>query len=172
MADGSRDDVKIPTGVRRCTLADLWLVCRELRPDEIEHTLALTQMETYDHEALALSLANLPGPKISLVDEADRAYLCGGAMEVSPGVFEGWMAGTMAGWAKHGMRITRVSRWFQDVLFFEHDAHRLQVTTLASRETACQWYAKGLRMTRESVKRGFGKRGEDCVEFARLRDDR
>ena len=77
MADGE-SRVVVPQGVRRCTLADLWLVCADMRPDEIEQTLAFGFADTYDHEALALSLANAPGPRIAISDEYGRAYLCGG----------------------------------------------------------------------------------------------
>ena len=172
MADGGEATVRVPRGVRRCTLADLWLVCRDMRPDEIEQTLAFNFMDAYDHEAVALSLANQPGPKITIADGAGHAYLCGGAMEVSPGVFHGWMVGTLEGWQQHGQYITRVSRWFMDHLFTHYGARRLQITALSSRTEACTWYQRGLRMTPEGVKRGYGKHGEDCVEFSRLRTDR
>lgn len=168
MADG---DTKVPAGIRKCTLADLWLVCSNMRPDEIEQTLALNFMDEYDHEAVALSIANQPGPKIAIADEDGRAYLCGGADEVSPGVFEGWMVGTMAGWEQHGRHITTVSLWFMERLFRDYGAHRLQVTALVNREQACRWYEHGLRMQADGVRRGFGKNGEDCIEFSRLRAD-
>ncbi len=170
MADGN-PRIEVPAGVRRCTLADLWLVCANMRSDEIEQTLAMNFMDKYDHEAVALSIANQPGPKISITDDDARAYLCGGADEVSPGVFHGWMVGTLAGWEQHGGHITKVSLWFMDTLFRDYGARRLQVTSLASRTDACRWYEKWLRMSPEGVKRGYGKNGEDCIEFSRLRTD-
>ena len=54
---------------------------------------------------------------------------------------------------------------------FEMGAHRLQIIALESRVGACHWYAKGLKMQREGVIRGYGRNGENAIMFGRLRDD-
>ncbi len=160
----------MPERTRECRLLDLLHVCRSMRPDEIEQTLAFGYRDDYDPEATSVALYQTPGPKVTIVGRDGMPILCGGAMELGPGVWQGWQAGTMAGWPQDWRLITRVTRWFMDRLF-ESGAHRVQTVALESRVKACQWYEKGLRMTAEGVTRGYGKGGENAVTFARLRTD-
>ena len=48
--------------MRPCRLLDLVHVCRNMRPDEIEQTLAFGYADAYDPDAVAASLFQSPGP--------------------------------------------------------------------------------------------------------------
>jgi len=160
----------MPARVRDCRLEDLQAVCADMREDEIEQTLALGVNDRYDASAAAASLWRSPGPKITILDTTGAPILCGGAMEVSTGVYEGWQVATKTAWDGNWRHITRVTRWFMARMFLL-GAHRMQINSLASRRGACQWYAKGLKMTFEGIRRGYGRCGEDIAEYARLRSD-
>ena len=64
-----------------------------------------------------------------------------------------------------------VLRWLADYVFAECGVRRLQVETLASREGACEWYERGLKMRPEGVKPSFGRNGESVACFSRLRGE-
>lgn len=159
-----------PERVRECRLLDLIHVCRNMRPDEVEQTLAFGYREQYDPEATAAALYSSPGPKVTIVGKDGMPILCGGAMEIGPGTMQGWQVATMDGWEQDWRLITRVTRWFMGEMFAS-GTRRLQIIALVSRVNACAWYKKGLKMTAEGVTRGYGRNGEDALTFARLRTD-
>ena len=156
--------------VRPATLVDLIHVCRHMRPDEVEQTLAFGYADAFDPDEAAVSLYRQPGPKLAVVDANGMPAAVGGAMEIGPGVFSGWMAGTTGGWEREWRSITKATRRFHDALL-TGAAHRIQLTALASRAAACLWYTKGLRMQSEGVRRAYGRSGEDAIEFSRVRGD-
>jgi hypothetical protein len=154
--------------VRPATLIDLIHVCRHMRPDEIEQTLAFGYADAYDPDDAAVSLYRQPGPKLAVLGRDGMPVMVGGAMEIGPGVYSGWTAGTMEGWQTEWRHITRVTRRFIEELL-AGPAHRVQLTALASRARACHWYTKGLKMQAEGVRRAYGRNGEDAIEFSRVR---
>lgn len=156
--------------VRTATLIDLIHVCRHMRPDEIEQSLAFGYSDAYDADAEAVSLYRQGGPKLTVVGRDGMPAAVGGAMEVGPGVYHAWAAGTIEGWEAEWASITKATRRLFDSLL-EGSAHRIQVVALASREKACHWYTKGLKMQPEGVRRAYGRNGEDAIEFSRVRGD-
>lgn len=156
--------------VRAATLIDLIHVCRNMRPDEIEQTLAFGYADAYDPDEAAVSLYRQPGPKLTVVGRDGMPAAVGGAMEVSSGVFHVWAAGTMDGWESEWRSMTKATRRLFDSLL-AGPAHRIEIKALASRVAACQWYTKGLKMKSEGVRRAYGRNGEDVIEFSRVRGD-
>lgn len=156
--------------VRPATLIDLVHVCRHMRPDEIEQTLAFGYADSYDPDAAAVSLYQQPGPKLAVLCRNGMPAAVGGAMEVGRGVYSGWMAGTIDGWESEWRSITKATRRFHDALLAS-SAHRIQLTALASRAAACLWYTKGLKMQAEGLRRAYGRNGEDAIEFSRVRSE-
>ena len=132
----------MPERTRECRLLDLLHVCRQMRPDEIDQTLAFGYRADYDPEATAVSLYQSPGPKVTIVGRDGMPILCGGSMELGPGRHQGWQAGTMAGWEADWRLITRTTRWFMERLFGE-GAVRVQIIALESRAAACACTRKG-----------------------------
>lgn len=157
--------------MRPCRLLDLVHVCRNMRPDEIEQTLAFGYADAYDPDAVAASLFQSPGPKVTLVGADGLPVVCGGVMEVAPGVVSGWMVGTVDGWCANWRSITKGTRRFHDSLF-KAGVRRIELVALQSRKDACRWYEKGLKMHREGVRRMYGKNGENAVAYARVNHER
>lgn len=159
-----------PAGLRRTSLLDLLILCRDMRKDEIEQYLALTGAQSFDHEAVALAFANTPGIKFTLADSSGNPIVAGGYEPVRDRVWNSWMVGTMPSWEKHWRSITKATRWLMDELY-KGGAMRLQTMALASRTRACEWYTKGLLMQYEGTWRCFGAHGEDVSIFSRINPD-
>lgn len=153
--------------MRPCKLLDLVHVCRNMRPDEIEQTLAFGYADAYDPDSVASRLFNSPGPKVTLEGGDGLPAVCGGVMEVGPGVVSGWMVGTQEGWCQNWRAITKGTRRFHDALLAS-GVRRIELVALQSRQEACRWYEKGLKMQAEGVRRMYGKNGEDAVAYARV----
>lgn len=149
---------------------DVAYVARQMRGDEVAQFLALTGAETYDPNICAMALLAIRGPRFTLVGSDDLPFCVGGFEEISPGVFQPWMAGTMDGWEKHWRFITKTSRRCMDQLF-EQGARRIQTIALASRKDAHEWYARGLRQQFEGLHRAWFADGQDAVCYARVRGD-
>ena len=66
--------------MRQCRLLDLVHVCRNMRPDEIEQTLAFGYADAYDPDTVAASLFQSPGPKVTLVGADGLPVVCGGVI--------------------------------------------------------------------------------------------
>lgn len=170
MADGTPRHIKVPAGLRQCTMLDLLRLCNSLRQEEIEQYLALSFAHEYDHEVVANGFYNRPGPKFTI--EVGGAPVCsGGYEEVAPGVWQSWMVGTDESWLKHGLSITRGSRWVMSRMFDSYGARRLQTNGLAERELACEWYERGLGLKAEGTWRAFGRNGEDVAAYSILREE-
>lgn len=154
------------------TFEDLhaYIICSQMRADEITQMLAFTGESEYDHEVAARAFINKQGPKFTLVDNDRTPIIVGGYSPVIPGVWQSWMAGTDEGWKLHWRAITKSSRWLMDALF-ETGARRLQTNALASRKEALQWYEKGLHLQYEGCWKEFGAGGEDvaCYGLTRSR---
>lgn len=141
-----------------------------LRPDEIEHWKAVSGADAYDPDVAARGYLATPGMKVSVMGADGMPVVAGGAHETDPGVWLGWMVGSMAGWGSHWRAITKTNRWLMGQLF-AGGARRIYVSTITTREQACRWYEKALGMTREGVHRRAGAQGQDIVFYSRIAED-
>ena len=149
-------------------LEDFAYLARHMRPDEIDQFCAMTGVGEYNADIAARSLAAIPGYAWVLVGADGLPFLVGGFQPIRPGVYEGWLAGTMEGWQRHGFAITRICRRQMDALLRE-GAHRVQIPALASRVAAHAWYERGLGMTREGRMPGYCADGRDAEMFGKVR---
>lgn len=149
------------------TAADIACITANMRPDEIRQWLALTGAATYNADIAARTAIAAGGPAWALVDDAGRPIAVGGYHVERPGVASLWMMGTMAGWGAHWRGITRTcKRMVADLL--AGGFHRVEVTSLATRECAHAWYRRiGLTLA-EPAKAWFAD-GSDAVTFAAVR---
>lgn len=148
------------------TIAHIYLLCQDARPDEIEQYEALRGVE-WDIDEIVVDLFRRDGMKFSLLDEAGNPVVVGGWEPVMPGVYQSWMVGTDASWDQHWRSITKQTRFVMDRLL-AGPARRLQTTALAKRTRACEWYERGLLMQREGILRNMAVTGEDVVIYSRL----
>ena len=156
-------------GLRPATLLDIWLLCKDLRPDDIEHYMAMSFDNQWDFERAAIAFHARPGFKFCLEAEDGRPLAVAGWAEQAPGTFDGWMVSTPETWDDAGKRLTRACRWGIRYMFEVIGARRLQLETLESREMACEWYERGLKMLPERVRYGYGRNGENVACFYKLR---
>jgi hypothetical protein len=171
MTDGAMPAIvlpKPPANIRPPRLSDVWQMCANLRPDEIEQYMALSSADAWDFEEAARKFDRMMGPKICLHDTAGAPIMVAGWEPLTPGCYDGWMIGTTDGWAKHALSITRATRWGMDYLMAS-GARRLQIATLADRHAACAWYEHGLKMREEGTQALYGRHGEDVTTYVRLR---
>ena len=171
MTDGATPAIvlpKPPSRIRPPLLSDVWQMCRDLRPDEIQQYMALSMDDRWDFEQAARRFDRMTGPKICLFDADGAPIIVAGWEPLTPGCYDGWMLGTEEGWKKHALSIHRATRWGMDYLFAS-GARRLQIVTLAERHEACAWYTHGLKMTEECTQAQFGRHAEDVTTFVKLR---
>ena len=168
MADGTPQLPKPPANIRPPLMSDLWQVCRSMRADEIEQYMALSSLAEWDFEHAVRRFDRTPGPRICLHDDEGAPIIVAGWEPIVPGTYDGWMVGSEEAWEKHHLSITRATRWGMDYLMAS-GARRLQIVTLAKRESACEWYERSLKMRQESTQALFGRHGEDVATFVRLR---
>lgn len=148
-------------------IEDFGHLARHMRPDEIEQFLAFSGLPEYVPDIAARAFALTPGPTWAVVDDGNRAVLVGGFQPVRDGVLDGWLAGSMDGWARHGRSFTRICR--REIgRVLANGAHRVQIAALASRTAAHDWYERGLGMQREGVLRGYCADGQDAIMFAKV----
>lgn len=156
-----------PSNVVPCRNAHLQYLCERMRPDEIEQYVALTGAREYDAEVAARGFMNISGLKFTVLGADCLPVAAGGYEEVSPGVWNSWMVGSMDGWGTSWRSMTKAARWLMDGLF-EMGARRLQTQALASRVQAIDWYERSLGLVREGTLRKLGRNGEDVACFARV----
>jgi hypothetical protein len=108
--------------------------------------------------------------KFVLLDDDNEPIVAFGLDEIVPGVWQTWMVGSSEAWKEHWIGITRNCRKIMNTLMKEDGIRRIQTMALASRVETCKWYEKGLRMTQESVAKGFGVTGQDVACYVRLRE--
>ena len=151
-------------------LFDLLDLCSNSRADEIEQYEAL--IGPWDADVAANGFWMTPGPRFGLYDSEGYAVVIGGWMPVIEGVYQSWMVGREGGWDDHWRSITKACRKVMDFMFDVHGARRLQTSALESRERACEWYHRGLRMNYEGCSVGFGRGGENMVNYALAKEIR
>jgi hypothetical protein len=146
-------------------------IAERMRPDEIQHWLALSGAAKYDPEVAAAGFIATPGIKFSVLHNDGNPAITGGFHENSKGVWEGWMVGTPDGWERCWRSITKGSRWLVDELFVS-GARRVFIATIAERESACAWYVDALGFQFEGMHRAGGAHGENIVFYSRISGDR
>lgn len=150
------------------TLLDLMQLCARARPDEIEQYEALVGRPWVLDDVVAGHHSRV-GIKFALIDDHDTPVCAAGWDPVVPGVWNGWMVGTMANWERHWAPITlHCNRIMRHLL--RDGARRLEIGVLAGREKTCEWYERGLKMRQEGVKRQYGAQGQDMLIYTRLRE--
>lgn len=154
-------------GLCQPTIMDLLILCRNARPDEIQQYEALVGME-WDPETVAVDHFNRPGVKYVLLDD-DTAICAGGFDQIIPGVWHAWMVGTMDNWGTHWRSITKWTRRVMEAML-EQDARRIQLCVLNSRQKACEWYVRGLKMRLEGHMQEYGSNGETMDMYARVKE--
>lgn len=159
---------RCPSNLRAVTLADLVMLCRDMRPDEVEQAQAFMDLEPFDPDAFAAMLYLRSGPRFTVQDDEGRPIVAGGYTSTDEGQMDAWMVGTMAGWAKHWRVITKASRWMADNLL-AMGVRRLQVWSLASRVDTGLWYER-LGFVCEGVRKAAGRQGQDVAMYARVGD--
>lgn len=150
------------------TLDDFAYIARRMREDEQDQWCALVGRAEYDADLCARGLAAINGPSFTLLSDG-TPFCIGGFDPIRPGVYQTWMAGTLAGWVHHWRAITKNSRRLMDHLL-ANGAHRIQTIALASRVDAHEWYARGLQQSWEGVHRGWYADGRDAVCYARVKE--
>ncbi len=162
----------MPARVNLCipTLYDYLWIAERMREDEREQFCAFTGMMQYDANVAARAYVNTPGVAYALADGRGLAFAIGGFEPVRPGVYATWGIGTPEGWANYGWAITRECRR-RFKAYFASDAHRIELTALASRTQAHDWYERGLGMRREGVHTHYAADGSDAITFAATREN-
>ena len=148
------------------TLMDLLALCYDARQDEIDQYESL--IGEWDYESAALAFFQRPGVKFGLMNDEGIVVCAGGWEELIRGVWQSWMVGTDDFWKKYWRSITKQSRFVMDQLLANKDVRRLQTGALKTRESACEWYVRGLKMKYESTCKNFGFNGEDMVIYVRF----
>lgn len=145
-------------------------IAEHMRPDEIEHWLAITGEKEYSPEVAAAAMIATVGVKFSLVDDLGVPVVVGGFVQESTGCYSLWMCGTIEGWNRRWRSITKSCRALIGALF-EDGARRVFISTIASRTAAQDWYVNGLGLIYEGRHREAGAKGEDIVFFSRVTKD-
>lgn len=148
---------------------DVAYIARQMRPDEVDQYCAFTGGE-YDADEAIRRFLTIDGPKFVITAD-HMPVVIGGFYRVRPGVWEGWQAGTMAGWGAHWRAITKHTRRLNDALLQDPSCHRLQLCAVAGRDKTFEWYERSLGYTREAVLKGYCADGRDAVMFARVKGD-
>ncbi|HHA2878424.1 TPA: hypothetical protein ACOFC6_002270 [Stenotrophomonas maltophilia] len=148
---------------------DLAYVARNMRPDEVAQDMAFNGTKVHDVESAILRMVNVAGPKVVMFADG-LPILCGGFYCIRPGVWEGWQAGTMAGWDRYWRSITKVTREINDRMLADPDVHRIQLCAMAGRDKTFEWYERGLGYRREATLHRYCASGADAVMFARVKE--
>jgi hypothetical protein len=150
-------------------MLDFLKLCSVAREDEREQYMEMTGVP-WNVDDVANDLFGRDGVKFCVLDDALEPVIVFGADLTIPGVWQTWMLTSDNAWKNHWKAITRHSRKVMKFMFDEVGARRIQTLALVSRTEACKWYVKGLRMTQESIAKGYGVTGQDFACFVRLRE--
>jgi len=150
-------------------MMDYLKVCSQPLPDEVEQYREMTGNEWYVDD-VANDLFSRDGLKWVILDNDNEPLAVFGGDLLLPGVWQTWMISTATAWDQHGRAVTRHSRKVLDLMFDEGNARRIQTIAMVSRTQACKWYENGLRMTQESVAKGFGVTGQDFACYVRFKE--
>lgn len=167
----ARSEGRIVTKLGHPNMMELLRVCCTPQADEVEQYIALTG-EDWIVDDVAAALYAKDGIKLVIMTDNDESepIAVGGFDLIAPGVWQSWMICVEGAWDKYAVEITNHCNAIIENMFEQADTRRIQTLALTSREQACKWYVKGLRMTQESVAKQFGTAGEDVACFVRFRE--
>lgn len=146
---------------------DYAYLARIMRDDEKAQFAAMTGADSYVSDIAARAYAATPGPAWAMLGADGRPFFAGGVEPIRPGVYAAWMIGSPEGWELHWHAITRFCRRVLRQAM-EQGAHRIEVTTLASRTPARAWYRDFLGMHYEGTHHKATADGQDVVVYARV----
>ncbi len=165
MADGAP---RVSTQLALPVVGDYAYVAAHLRADDQSEWVSLTGA-AFDADGFARAMLSIQGTAYVLLDSQGLPILLGGHEPIKPGVFQGWLAGTDAGWEQHGRSISRWCRKLQDAQLAQ--CRRVQIIARADRTHAHVWYQKALGMTPEGIHRAWFADGSDAAVFSRTQGD-
>jgi hypothetical protein len=145
-------------------------IAERMRPDEITHWKAVSGSDRYDPEVAASGFISTPGVKFAVLNKDGTPAAVIGTFEGLPGVWTGWMIGTMDGWSSEWRSLTRATRWLIDE-WMQAGAKVVRICTIEERAQAMDWYERGLLMKYEGVHRCSGAQGQNIVFFSRTQGD-
>lgn len=145
---------------------DITFLTRQMRPDEIQQHMAAYGDAEWNPDVAVRRFLSTPGPCWAFVGEDGLPVAAGGFAPLRPGVYEAWLIGTMERWSTHWRPMTRLFRRMCHDMLKDGHAHRVQITALASRTAAHEWYERGLGMQWEAHLSGFCADGQDAIIFA------
>lgn len=150
------------------TVEDYVFVANSMLQTERDQWCAFRNLPAYDANACAMDMIS-HGPASWALRAVGSPFFIGGFSNQRPGVWVCWAAGTDHGWQNYGREITRFVRKQMDAVF-GLGAHRIEITSLASRVEAGEWYRKGLGMQAEGVHRGYCGDGQDAICYAKFKE--
>ena len=150
-------------------MMDLLKLCSRPRKDDVDQYIELSGKQ-WDVDEVANDLYSRIGLKFVLLDDDNEPLVAFGLDEILPGVWQTWMIGSQGAWDKHWRAITRNCRKIMNGLMENERVRRIQTIALVSRVETCKWYERGLKMSQESIAKGFGVTGQDIVCYVRLRE--
>lgn len=153
----------------RPSMHHILLLADRAPADEVAQYEAFTGLP-WDVGAVAARYYRGVGHKFALLNRQNMPVAVGGWEPTHGGTWESWMLTTETAWSDYGFGITRHCRKVMDTMFAA-GARRLELSVLASRTRARQWYEEGLRMTNEGTRRQYGANGEDAVMYSRVKGD-
>lgn len=143
-------------------------LAERLRPDEQRHVLAMSGADRYDPDVAAAAAISSEGMRFAMLDDAGVPIVAGGFVPLRGDCWEAWMMGSIDGWEAKYRCIARAVRWSMDQMF-ANGATRLQITTLADRFDALDWYERALGMRCDGKLCSAGAHGEDLVIYSRVK---
>ena len=150
------------------TLYDLLYLCAHARQDDRAQYEAIMGIP-WNVDMVAADHFNRQGVKFALLDvDGTPLAAAGWDLTCSPGVWNSWMVGTDKGWDEHWRSITKACRSVMECMFSDGSAHRLETQSIQSRNKACLWYMRGLKMQYEGTRNGVCKNGESILMYARV----
>lgn len=152
-------------------MLDIWIMCNSLRPDDVEHYMAFSFLPEWDFEAAASEFHSRPGLKFCYQSDSGYPLAVMGFTPMTRGCVDAWMCSPLSTWESCSFGLTRAARWAMACMFDKAGVRRIQTETITSRESACEWYERGLKMKPEGVKPSFGRNGESVACFSRLRGE-
>lgn len=150
------------------TRQDVYDAALRMRESDYREFSALSWAAS--REELARDLASRPSPSRPIVARfGDRPVAVGDVLEIRPNVLTLYFFATddlplIAG------PLTRFIR-YRLLLPLMKTAHRIEAASLVGHDTAHRWI-RFLGLSEEAVLRGYGKNGEDFIQFAWVRDVR
>lgn len=148
------------------TKQDVYEAALHMRDSDYREFSALSW--AHDRETLARDLAGRPSPSRPIVARMnDRPVAVGDVLEIRPNVLTLYFFAT-DDFPRIALQLTRFLRYrLLGPLMLT--AHRVEAASMVGHDTAHRWI-RFLGLSEEAVLRGYGKNGEDFVQFAWVKD--